>query len=61
MYPENMKKINNLSSFMIINIIIIILSVSNIKIFFSCLFIGLNWVIVSDNIIIKKTSFKNFR
>lgn len=61
MYPENMKKINSLSIIMIINIIIIILSVSNIKIFFSCLFIGLNWVIVSDNIIIKKTSFKNFR
>jgi hypothetical protein len=57
MYLENLKKINSLSSVMIVNIIIIILSVSNIEIFFSCLVMGLNWVIVSDNIIMKKTSF----
>ena len=53
MYLENLKKINSLSSVMIVNIIIIILSVSNIKI----LVMGLNWVIVSENIIMKKTSF----
>ncbi len=45
-YPRDMKKINILSSMMIINTIIIMLSVSNGKLFFCCLFIGLNWGII---------------
>lgn len=61
-YPQKNKEVNNLLCIIMINIFIIIaLNMSGIKIFFNCIIIGLNWVIVSDNIFPKTTSFKLFK
>lgn len=61
-YPQKNKEVNKLLCIIMINIFIIIaLNMSGIKIFFNCIIIGLNWVIVSDNIFPKTISFKLFK
>ena len=60
-YPENAKRANKLFVLFVINVcIVIVLTLCSIKLFFSCLLIGLNWMLVSDCILSKKTSLKNF-
>lgn len=58
-FPEREKQFNKLLVVFAFNIIMImVLCLSNIKMIFSCLIVGLNWSIVSDHIFNKKTSAK---
>lgn len=58
-FPDKEIQFNKLLLVFGFNIIIImVLCLSNIKIIFSCLIVGLNWSIVSDHIFNKKTSAK---